>query len=61
MFDKFLEWDELTNKKDKTPEERVLIQACAMLSTQPKYEHLTPWDMYALIVKYTKEVEIEIA
>lgn len=55
--EKFLDWAQLTNKRYKTPEERVLIQAIALLSTQSNYEHMTPWDLYDLVVKQTKEIE----
>ena len=56
MSEKYLSWAELTNKKDRSSEDRVLIQSVALLSTQSDYEHMTPWDVYDMVVEQTKEV-----
>ena len=42
-------WEELTHG-ETTTEEQLLIQAIAILSTQPAYEQLTPWEVYDKIV-----------
>ena len=42
-------WEELTHG-EVTTEGQLLIQAIAILSTQPAYEKLTPWEVYDKIV-----------
>jgi hypothetical protein len=57
MMKKF---DDFMQSQPKTDEGELLVQAIAILSTQPKYEHLTPGEVYDVVVKQTREVKEHI-
>lgn len=52
-------WEELTHG-ETTIEGQLLIQAIAILSTQPAYEKLTPWEVYAKIVDQHRVIVDEV-
>lgn len=51
----YLTWEELTHGPTNQ-ERQLLIQAIAILSTQPAYEKMTPWEVYGKVVDNLKAV-----
>lgn len=45
----YLTWEELTHGPTNQ-EKQLLIQAVAILSTQPAFEKMTPWEVYDKVV-----------
>jgi hypothetical protein len=42
-----------------TPSEKVLVQAIARLTTAPGYTHMTPAEVYAMLVEQTEKIQAE--
>lgn len=53
-MDEILSWNELMGKEDKTPEERVLIQCIASLSSHPNYQDKVPEEIYQQQIKFAR-------
>ncbi len=53
----YLTWEELTHGPTNQ-ERQLLIQAIAILSTQPAFEKMTPWQVYDKIVAALQVVEL---
>jgi len=53
-MEKHLEWHDLMKKENKTPEERVLIQCIASLSSHPTYWRVTPEDIYEQQIEFAE-------
>lgn len=53
-LDRFESWESLLYKQNKSNTERLLIQATAMLSTQPNYVKMTPHEIYEEICVQTQ-------
>lgn len=51
-----LTWQQLMRNKPKTDTEAVLLQSIAILSAQPAYEHMTPWEIFGEIKEKTEKV-----
>lgn len=51
---KFDSWNTLLYKKDKTETERLLIEAVAMLSTEPSFSNMTPDEVYTKVCANTQ-------
>lgn len=50
-------FDELmSNDREQTPVEKVLVQAIARISTAPGYRDLTPERVYLMLVEQTEKV-----
>ncbi len=54
-------WEEITSDEKNgggaNPLQALLIQAIAILSTQTRFERMTPSEVYEYLVKHTQEVE----
>ena len=51
-------WEQLMEQGESdTPQQVLLIQAVAALSTQGRFASMTPWEVYDRIVKTAQEIE----
>ncbi len=43
-------------ERENSPAEKVILNCIAALTTCPRYENMTPWEVYDLMVKNAEEL-----
>jgi hypothetical protein len=45
---------------EQSPVEKMLVQALAVITVQPAFHHMTPEDVYEMLVEQTEEIAAQV-